>query len=193
MNELELLISNERPFVIYDTEYTAWEGSMARGWSAPGEHRELIQIGALLLEGRRDLEILGAMDVLVKPSINDRLSSYVQELTGISQADIDERGVHPADALGYLSEFGAGLTHWSYGRDFEILDENCDLNSLPRLSNMVRFDDIKGLISSLGVDVEKHSSGTLHQAVGRSLDGQVHNALFDCLSIRECLLAFMEQ
>ena len=30
-------------FVIYDTEYTAWEGSLARNWSGPNEHRELLQ------------------------------------------------------------------------------------------------------------------------------------------------------
>lgn len=28
-------------FVLFDTEYTGWEGSQERGWSAPGEYREL--------------------------------------------------------------------------------------------------------------------------------------------------------
>jgi hypothetical protein len=29
----------------FDLEYTAWEGSKARNWAGPGEHREIIEIG----------------------------------------------------------------------------------------------------------------------------------------------------
>ena len=31
-------------FVLFDTEYTAWEGSHERDWSGEGEHREIIQV-----------------------------------------------------------------------------------------------------------------------------------------------------
>ena len=34
-------------FVLYDTEYTSWEGSLQRGWSRPDEHRELVQLSAI--------------------------------------------------------------------------------------------------------------------------------------------------
>jgi hypothetical protein len=34
-------------FVFYDTEYTSWEGAMARNWSGPNEHRELVQLSAI--------------------------------------------------------------------------------------------------------------------------------------------------
>jgi hypothetical protein len=34
-------------FVVADLEYTAWEGALARGWSAPGDFREIVQIGAV--------------------------------------------------------------------------------------------------------------------------------------------------
>lgn len=33
-------------FVIFDTEYTTWEGAADRDWTGPGEHREVVQIGA---------------------------------------------------------------------------------------------------------------------------------------------------
>ena len=34
-------------FVLFDLEFTAWEGSLERGWSEPWEAREIIQIGAV--------------------------------------------------------------------------------------------------------------------------------------------------
>ena len=34
-------------FIIFDTEYTAWEGSQERNWSGDNEYMELVQIGAL--------------------------------------------------------------------------------------------------------------------------------------------------
>ena len=34
-------------FIIFDTEFTAWEGSMERKWSGENEYKELIQISTL--------------------------------------------------------------------------------------------------------------------------------------------------
>lgn len=31
--------------VVFDLEWTAWEGSKARGWDGPGEEMEIVQIG----------------------------------------------------------------------------------------------------------------------------------------------------
>ncbi len=33
--------------VVYDLEYTAWEGSLERNWSGPNEDPEIVQIGAV--------------------------------------------------------------------------------------------------------------------------------------------------
>ena len=38
-----------KKFVIYDTEFTSWKGSQERNWSKPNEYRELVAIGALLI------------------------------------------------------------------------------------------------------------------------------------------------
>lgn len=32
--------------IVFDTEYTTWDGAKERGWSNPNEHRELVQIAA---------------------------------------------------------------------------------------------------------------------------------------------------
>ena len=44
--------------VVFDLEYTAWEGSMGRCWSEDWEHREIVQIGAVLVDAAADFEQL---------------------------------------------------------------------------------------------------------------------------------------
>ena len=39
-----------KEIVIYDTEYTTWEGAQKRNWSGPGEYREVVNIGAIKIE-----------------------------------------------------------------------------------------------------------------------------------------------
>ena len=40
-----------RKLIVFDLEFTAWEGSLARHWLAPGEFKEVVQIGAVRLDG----------------------------------------------------------------------------------------------------------------------------------------------
>ena len=51
---------------IFDLEYTAWECSMARHWLAPGEFKEVVQIGAVKLDAD-SLAVLDEIDLLVRP------------------------------------------------------------------------------------------------------------------------------
>ena len=37
-------------FILFDTEFTAWEGSQERNWSLEWEYRELISVSALKVE-----------------------------------------------------------------------------------------------------------------------------------------------
>ena len=77
--------------VFYDTEFTTWEGAMENDWSAPGQYREMVQIGAV----RFDLDTLTEVDefqLLVKPVKNPVLSDFFCELTGISNEDVVKTG-----------------------------------------------------------------------------------------------------
>ena len=47
------------------------------------------------------------MKVTVKPTLNPQLSEYFTELTGISQAEVDEEGVGLAEALRQFELFCA--------------------------------------------------------------------------------------
>ena len=62
-------------YIVFDTEFTSWEGSMENNWSREGEHRELVQIGALKIS---DGKIIDKLDILVKPQINPILSDYFE-------------------------------------------------------------------------------------------------------------------
>jgi inhibitor of KinA sporulation pathway (predicted exonuclease) len=80
-----------RAAVVFDLEFTAWEGSMAARWSRPGEFTELVQIGAVRLNADT-FEELGAIDLLVRPRLNPVLSDYFVELTGIGNVEMAARG-----------------------------------------------------------------------------------------------------
>ena len=72
--------------VIFDTEFTAWEGSMQRQWSLDWEHREIIQIAAVKVElTLSGAQVVSSFNTLVKTVINPTLSDYIIQLTGIEQ------------------------------------------------------------------------------------------------------------
>ena len=119
-------------FVIYDTEYTAWEGSRENNWKRSGEYREIIEIGAVraLLSSNRII-VKEEFNVLVKPIINPKLSPYITKLCGISQEMIDKKGVYFDIAWEKLLKFtkGAGKA-LSFGEDNLILEENHIFNNI---------------------------------------------------------------
>ena len=112
-------------FVVYDLEYTSWEGSWERGWTRPGEHRELVQIGAVRLDA--DYAEEAALALLIRPTVNPDLSDYFCRLTGITAGQVAEHGLDLATALALLSDFAGPLPLWANGCDGEILAANCRL------------------------------------------------------------------
>lgn len=182
--------------VIFDTEYTTWEGSRARGWSAPGEYREVVQIAAQ----RIDLAS-GAVQAefaeYVHPRINNTLSTFFIELTGITQDTID---THGRDFLPVYREFVSWVGEcavYSYGSskasDGDILAENLALYDLAEPYDATRYHNLRPLFQAAGIPVEQYSSGQLYQAFNLSLSGHVHNAMHDVRSLAQSLLALKGQ
>src|ERR1700744_3667778 len=101
---------------VFDLEFTAWECSMARHWLSPGEFKEVVQIGAVKLDGK-DLSILGEFDILVRPRINSTLSAYFENLTGITNAEIAARGVDFAEAYSRFADFAGDGPICAFGHD----------------------------------------------------------------------------
>ena len=81
-------------FIIFDTEYTAWEGSQQRNWSGENEYMELVQIGALkVIKTDTTIKVVKKFNIYVKPKKNPELSEYFINLTGITQNIIDKKAV----------------------------------------------------------------------------------------------------
>src|SRR5436190_9974585 len=109
-------------FVVFDLEFTSWPGALEQDWGAPGQLREVVQIGALRLS--EDCSVLEEYETLVRPVVNPQLSPYFTELTGITQESVDQDGILPAQALGEFLGFCQGQTVLSYGNDMVVLGEN---------------------------------------------------------------------
>ena len=62
--------------VVFDLEFTSWKGSLQRNWSKNGEHREIVQIGAVMIDLESNFKIINQFNCLVKPTINPYLSDY---------------------------------------------------------------------------------------------------------------------
>ena len=175
-----------KPFVVMDTEFTTWDGAMARDWSLPNEWREIVQIAAVKIDPTQGFKEVETLDVLATPILNPPLSDYFQQLTALSQAEREERGTSYPEALKQFTDFAAGMPVWSYGGDDKVLMENCIIHQMTDVK-LDNFFDIRMIVKMLGDKPHDYSSGTLYTAAGIDMTGHVHNALHDCRSIVEYL------
>ena len=111
---------------IYDLEYTAWEGSLARNWGGDGEYRELVQIGAVRLANRQGYPEITSFERLALPVFNPVLSDYFTKLTGITNTDLASCGEPFAGVIeGFAAFVGAAKIVAANGDDASCLSENC--------------------------------------------------------------------
>jgi len=178
--------------VIFDLELTAWEGSLARNWSGPGEFREIVQIGAVRLSGAALSERL-SFNLLVKPDRNPILSEYFTELTGITNEALAASGVPFASAYEAFCEFSEGARAWAYGADTQIVNENIALHGLAGQVPLFEGETIAPWFAAQGVDIGTVNSGRLAAEVGGTSAGAEHNALADARSIAEAARVLIAQ
>jgi len=170
------------PITIFDLEYTAWECSMARRWLAPGEYREVVQIGAVRLCAT-SFEILDEFNVLVRPRINARLSPYFENLTGISNEKLGRQGVDFVPAYQRFLEFAGDGAIAAFGQDQQVLADNIRLYGISGLDALPMFRDLRGWFAQWGLDPRGLHSCDLGQALGVAFAGQAHDALHDARAI----------
>ena len=174
--------------VVFDTEYTAWEGSRECGWTRPGEHREIVQIGAVRLNPMRDWAVDGSLDVIVRPHLNPDLSDYFKNLTGISQERVDREGTDLALALDQFRDFGGkDAVFVSNGRDSEVFMENCRLVGVSNPLAGLAMDVSHHFMAALGREFMVNSYA-LPEAFGLKLDLPAHNALGDAQAVAAALI-----
>lgn len=187
MNARDFFYRNKN-VVIFDLEYTTWEGAMERDWSGPGEYREVVQIAAQMIDLKTSTTI-STFTQFVQPQQNPTLSDYFVSLTGITQEEVERNGVDFATALTSFLDWTADAPKFSYSSklaslaDYHILQENIELYALPIHLPENEFGNAAAVCAETGVDIGLYSSGQLHEAFGITLTGHVHNATHDVESL----------
>ena len=183
-------VLTENTIVIFDTEFTSWEGSAERNWSLESENREVIQIGATKIQINEGFKRIEDFEVFVRPTINPRLSNYIVKLTGISQKQVDMNGVSFSSALKQFLQFigDSPINILSNGGDEEIIEENCALNGIGYPSLFKDSIDLKPFFSKiLGISENECISSMLPELFGLTNLGSQHNALEDSKAILQIL------
>lgn len=170
------------PFVIVDTEYTTWKGALESGWSKPGQHREIVQIAAIKIGP--DLVEKESLDILVRPQINPILSELFTELTGITQAQVDGKGIDAVYAMFKLQDFtmDGQIPIVCMNGDEGVMRENARLFGWP-MPLTSRWHRLRPFLEDQGIDMQGVSSGDLHALTDTPITGHTHNALHDVRSM----------
>ena len=175
--------------VVYDTEFTTWEGAWERGWSGANEHRELVQIAAQKIDLQTGV-VIDSFERLVQPQINQELSDYFVQLTGITQVEVDKNGVLFADMLKDFLSWSSDCTRYAYGpsmhnadADAAVLQENVELYGLHTFLDMEQFANVYHTFRLAGFDPAPLNSGRVFEYFDLQLDGHEHNAMFDVTSL----------
>ncbi len=175
-----------KKFILFDTEYTSWEGSLERDWSREGEYKEIVQIGAIVVE---DLEEKSSFLEYIKPIKNPQLSNYFTNLTGITQEDVDIKGRSFTEVLSEFFKWCNNLPMYSFGDDLLEIKGNCDLLNTPLLFDPKDSFDARAVFNAGGIDASKYYSGTIPEAFGLTPPPCAHDALNDARSILMALKA----
>ena len=208
-------------FLIWDTEHTAWHGSAQRKWGGfiPGskvsEHREIFQLSALEVHvsaladsnpSRVTLAAGRSFRTLVRPTLHPVLSSYIKDLTNVTQAELDSDGKPLEVALNQLHRLAMGKASsakghqytnsecatplLSWGNDWPHVIENYRLHQRAMPPHLAALGgpcsrDIRVVFEAAGLSLRGYHSGTIysHPLVALEARGRAHVALWDCTSI----------
>lgn len=175
--------------VVFDLEFTAWEGSLANHWLRPGEFKEVVQIGAVKVDG--NFNTSETFDVLVRPRLNPVLSPYLERLTGITNEALRARGVDFAEAYGAFLAFADGLPIVAFGRDDLVLVENLRLYGMSEAPPLPPYLNATIWLADQGLDMRGLHACDVGPSAGVSFGGHRHNGLDDALSVAAGIAALI--
>ena len=168
--------------VIFDLEFTAWEGSMESRWTRPGELTEVVQIGAVKLDAA-NLREVDCIDMLVRPRVNPVLSDYLVALTGITNPAMDKRGVDFAVAYRAFLDFVGDARIFAHGRDDLILAANLKLYGWGRALAMPDYSNAIPWFTAQGIDLKGKRACDVAELTGALFEGRKHDALADARGV----------
>ncbi len=180
------MLELNRHIVIFDTEYTAWEGSLKRNWSNPGEFKEVVQIAGIVIDTQNFTE-LDSYNAYIKPVRNPILSDYFIALTGITQEIVDRDGISVDIAYNNFVDWSRGLDVYSFGYDLDVIAENFQILNIAMVPPVQKFLNIKDVFEAHNINTEKYTSGTIIEYFSKKAKVSAHNALNDCRVVAEAL------
>ena len=166
--------------VVFDLEFTAWEGSLARSWSQPFELKEVVQFGAVKLD-THTLKTVDEFAMVVRPRVNPLLSDYLVALTGIRNDEVTKRGIDFAIAYRAFLDFVGKSAIWAFGRDDLIFEKNMRLYGLAM--PLARYGNVIPWFAEQGVDLSGKHACNVAAAAGAPFEGRKHDALSDARSV----------
>ena len=172
--------------VLFDTEFTAWQGSVERNWKGPGEFREIVQIGAVHIDVATLVE-RASFAVLIRPVKNPILSDYFIDLTRITNERLNAEGTDFATGAKEFAAFAGKRRMYCYGRDDRILAGNAQMLRKPKLWPDTTAINLREWLVDVGIALAGVSSGTLAKHVGSVSQGIAHDALIDARSLAEAV------
>ena len=170
-----------RYVVVFDLEFTAWAGSMVSRWTRPGEHAEVVQIGAVKLDAET-LKITDEFECHVRPRVNPVLSQYLTELTGITNEMLEERAVDFITAYRGFLDFVGPSPIWAFGRDDLVFADNLKLYAWEGLP-VPPYSNVLPWLAAHGVDLKGKHACDVAEAAGAAFEGRKHDALSDARGV----------
>jgi len=181
--------------LVYDTEFTSWKGFRENGFREPGRYPEIIQFGAVKLDMSDGLRETAAFECFVRPRENPELSDYIVDLTGITQAVIDEHGRSFEAAFEDFQRFTGGdcRAYFSYGEDHWIVSLNCGLNDVVAPEWLKDERNLRDILAERGLVDPRLASSDLPAAFGLDADFKQHDALGDARAIAMTLRHLLQE
>ena len=189
--------STEFKYIIFfDCEYTCWENSLATGWSDPEYPSEIIQIGLVVYDAKKNTIIKDYVS-FAKPNINPKLSNYCLNLLSFKQSTIDKSPsfeVIVNSLTTILSNFSIDEYFiCSWGDDYKRITLNSEINNTPdpfvncfRLNLMTEFNKVlkpKQFISS---------REEVKELIKYETKISRHDALEDCIELIDLYMISMK-
>lgn len=179
----QLIAGSGSAFIIYDLELTSWEGALARRWSGPDEFPEIVQIGAVKIADAAGYLEIESFARLIRPTRNPVLSDYFVDLTGITQNDVDTRGVPFADALSAFAQLVGTSRAFANGMDDQWVAANCALHEIENPFQPAALVNLRPQLRQAFGAAAKITSSALPALLGQANPGRAHDALADARAI----------
>ena len=119
------------------------------------------------------------------------LSDYFEKLTGITNDEVEARGVDFALAHARFAEFAGDRPICAFGHDEGILDENIRFYGLTDMAVLPEFHDLRTWFAGQSIDPRGMLSCEIGPALGVPFEGRLHNALDDARSLAASMRALL--